>query len=218
MRSLAAGARGAYERETALLTRLKEGLEASQSIRSQNLTADETALLGGYNFLTQKPLLIVLNVDETGDGGEALASAIRERFGGAGVAVETAAARAEAELAELEPAEAREFRAEMGLAGEPAVARILQAAVSLLGLITFITAGPQDTHAWSVAAGTTALKAAGRIHSDIERGFIRAEVIGWQELLDCGSLAEARKRGLLRIEGKAYVVADGDVINVLFNV
>ena len=219
MRSLAAGARGAYEREAALLNRLKAGLEASQAIRAQPLTPEESALLGGYNLLTGKPLLIVLNVDEADAAGAAsLETAVRERFGGAGVAVVSVAARAEAELGVLDAEEAREFRAELGLPAEPAAARVLREAVALLGLITFYTAGEQDTHAWSIRAGTTALKAAGRIHSDIERGFIRAEVIGWQELLDCGSHAEARRRGRLRVEGKSYVVADGDVIHVLFNV
>jgi ribosome-binding ATPase YchF (GTP1/OBG family) len=186
-------------------------------VRGQGLTPDEQAIIAGYNLLTGKPTLIVLNVDEGSDGRRQVA-AIEERFGGPGVAVVAVAARAEADLAELEADEAAAFREEMGLTGEPAAAAVMQAAVTLLGLISFFTAGPQDTHAWSIAAGNTVQKAAGRIHSDIERGFIRAEVIGWQELLDCGSTVEAKKRGLLRVEGKSYIVQDGDVINVLFNV
>ena len=219
MRSLAAGARGAQEREMALLQRLKAALEAEKPLRSLDLAAEERLALGGFNLLTLKPLLIVLNVDE-GDTSEAgrMESDYRGRFQRAGTSVIALAARAEADVAELPEAEALEFRRELGLAEEPAAARVLSEAVALLGLISFFTAGPQDTHAWSVPAGTPAVKAAGRIHSDIERGFIRAEVIGWKELLDAGSHAEAKKRGVLRVEGKTYEVQDGDVINVLFNV
>jgi ribosome-binding ATPase len=118
----------------------------------------------------------------------------------------------------LPPEDAEEFRKELGLPEKPAAERMLQETVKLLGLITFYTAGPQDTRAWSIPAGLPATKAAGRIHSDIERGFIRAEVIGWEELLQAGSHAEAKKRGTMRVEGKTYEVQDGDVINVLFNV
>jgi GTP-binding protein YchF len=216
MRSLAAGARGAQEREMALLQRLKATLEQEKPLRTAGVTAEEKALLGGFNLLTLKPMLVVLNIDEA-DAGRA--SEIEAEYNvGDNAAVVALAAKAEADVAELPPEEAQEFRKELGLPEEPAAARVLREAVSLLGLITFFTAGQQDTHAWSVPAGTPAVKAAGRIHSDIERGFIRAEVIGWQELLDAGSHAEAKKRGRLRLEGKTYEVQDGDVINVLFNV
>jgi ribosome-binding ATPase YchF (GTP1/OBG family) len=126
-------------------------------------------------------------------------------------------AKLEAELAELTPEEAAEFRRDMG-APEGGTAAVLEELRELLGLITFFTAGEKDTRAWTLAQGGTALQAAGRIHTDIERGFIRAEVIGWQELLEFGSHNEARKHGELRQEGKTYVVKEGDVINVLFNV
>jgi len=109
------------------------------------------------------------------------------------------------------------MRSEYGL-NEPGFDRIIRSSYELLGLITFLTTGPDDTRAWSIPRGTTALKAAGKIHSDIERGFIRAEVISFDELVSCGSLAEARKRGLLRLEGKDYVVREGDIINILFGV
>jgi GTP-binding protein YchF len=219
MRSLAASARGSYQREIDLLQRLKAGLEVEAPIRSQDVSDEELALLSGFNLLTAKRLLAVLNVaeDEIGRAGE-IEAQLREKFGGPKVSVVTLAAKTEADLTELNPEEAAEFRRELGLPPEPASERLLLAAMELLGLISFFTAGPQDTHAWSVPAGTPAVKAAGRVHSDIERGFIRAEVIGWQEYLDCGSLPEAKRRGLLRIEGKTYVVQDGDVINVLFNV
>jgi hypothetical protein len=126
-------------------------------------------------------------------------------------------AKLEAELAELPGAEAAEFRTELG-AEEGGPERLLGKLMELLGLRTFFTAGEKETRAWTVAAGGSALQAAGRIHTDIERGFIRAEVIGWDELLQFGSHAEARKHGRLRTEGKQYTIQEGDVINVLFNV
>jgi GTP-binding protein YchF len=218
-RSLPAGARGALERELALLKRLKEALEAEKSLRTLGLMAEEKALLSGFNLLTLKPLLTVLNIDES-EAGRATAIEVeaRARHGGAESSLIAVAVKAEADVAELSQDEAVEFRRELGLPELTAAERLLQEAVSLLGLITFYTVGPQDTHAWSIAAGTPAVKAAGRIHSDIERGFIRAEVLGWQELLDAGSHAEAKRRGAMRVEGKTYEVREGDVINVLFNV
>jgi hypothetical protein len=220
MRSLAAGARGQQERELALLNRLKEALESENPLRSLGLSDEETALLSGFNLISAKPLLIVLNIDEADAGRtEGIEAESRAGFAsGAQTGVIAMPVRGEADLAELSPEEAAEFRKELGLPDEPAAERLLQAAVTLLGLIAFYTAGEQDTHAWSIAAGTQAVKAAGRIHSDIERGFIRAEVIGWQELLEAGSHAEAKRRGTMRVEGKTYEVQDGDVINVLFNV
>jgi ribosome-binding ATPase YchF (GTP1/OBG family) len=201
-----------------IVRRLKEGLDAEKPVRALGLTADEKALLGGFNLITAKPMLLVLNVDETEASRWQAIEAEARRFAGPGTGVIAAALKAEADVAELPPADAAEFRAELGLPPASVAERLLQEAVTLLGLITFYTAGQQDTPAWSVPAGTPAVKAAGRIHSDIERGFIRAEVMGWQELLDAGSHAEAKRRGVLRLEGKTYEVADGDVINVLFNV
>jgi GTP-binding protein YchF len=219
MRSLAAGARGAYERELALMQRLKTGLEAEVPIRALDITAEELALLPGFNLLTAKPLLVVLNVaEDDAPRAEAIEAETAAALGSKGIGLVALAAKTEADLTELTEEEAQEFRRELGLPPEPASGRLLLASMSLLGQISFFTAGPQDTHAWSVAAGTPAVKAAGKIHSDIERGFIRAEVIGWEEYLECGSLVEAKKRGLLRVEGKTYIVQDGDVINVLFNV
>jgi hypothetical protein len=219
MRSLAAGARGPQEREAVLLRRLKEALEAEKPVRAIGLGSEEKALLAGFNLITAKPLLLLLNIDEVDLGrAEDIERDLEARFGGPGTSVIAVAVRAEAEVSELAPDEAEEFRRELALPQQPVGARLLQQAVSLLGLITFYTMAPQDTHAWSVPAGTPAVKAAGRIHSDIERGFIRAEVIGWQDLLAAGSHAEAKRRGLQRLEGKTYEVRDGDVINVLFNV
>ncbi len=218
-RAVAASARGAQERELATLTRLKEGLEDEKPVRALGLTQDEKLQLAGFNFVTAKPMLIVLNISETdAANSEAIEAEIRAGYFGPGTSVIAIAAKGEADLAELSPDEAQEFRQELGLPPTMAAASVLQEAVSLLGLITFYTVGPQDTHAWSIPAGTPALKAAGRIHSDIERGFIRAEVLSDQDLLTAGSHAEAKKRGVLRLEGKTYEMRDGDVINVLFNV
>ena len=218
-RAVAASARGAQERELATLTRLKEGLEDEKPVRALGLTQDEKLQLAGFNFVTAKPMLIVLNISETdAANSEAIEAEIRAGYFGPGTSVIAIAAKGEADLAELSPDEAQEFRQELGLPPTTAAASVLQEAVSLLGLITFYTVGPQDTHAWSIPAGTPALKAAGRIHSDIERGFIRAEVLSDQDLLTAGSHAEAKKRGVLRLEGKTYEMRDGDVINVLFNV
>lgn len=218
-RSLAAANRGAQERELSLLTRLKDALEQEQPARSVGLNAEEKALLGGFNLLTLKPMLIVLNIgeDDLARAAEIEAEA-NAKYGGLDRSVAAIAARAEADVAELSEEDAAEFRNEMGLPEITAAERVLQETVKLLGLITFYTAGPQDTHAWSIPAGTIAQKAAGRIHSDIERGFIRAEVMSWEDLLEAGSHAEAKRKGLLRLEGKTYEMRDGDVINVLFNV
>jgi len=219
LRSIPAGQRGVRETEMNLLRRLKEALEGEKPVRSLGLTADETGMLSGFNLLTGKPLLVVLNVAESDARRAAeIEDEARASFGGTSTDVVALAAGAEADVAELPEEEAEEFRKEMGLPDEPAAERLLQAIIKLLGLITFYTAGPQDTHAWSIPAGTQAVKAAGRIHSDIERGFIRAEVLDWKELLDAGTHAEAKKRGVMRVEGKTYEVRDGDVINVLFNV
>jgi ribosome-binding ATPase YchF (GTP1/OBG family) len=219
LRSIAAGQRGVRELEMNLLKRLKEALENEKTVRSLGLTADESAMLSGFNLLTAKPLLVVLNIDESdAQRAEEIEEQARTSFGGPLTDVIAVAARAEADVAELPEDEAAEFRKELGLPPEAAAERLLQAVMTLLGLITFYTAGPQDTHAWSIPAGTQAVKAAGRIHSDIERGFIRAEVLDWQELLDAGTHAEAKKRGVMRVEGKTYEIRDGDVINVLFNV
>ena len=219
MRSLPAGQRANQEREIALMTRIRQALENETPVRAMGLTAEEEAMLSGFNLISAKPLLIVLNIAEAdAPRTEEIEADARGTFESRNTAVIALCARSEADVAELPPEEAEEFRKELGLPETAAPERVLQAAVSLLGLITFYTAGPQDTHAWSIQAGLPATKAAGRIHSDIERGFIRAEVIGWQELLEAGSHADAKKRGTMRVEGKTYEVQDGDVINVLFNV
>lgn len=218
-RSVAAANRGAIEREQALLTRLKEALEQEKPASSVGINAEEKASLGGFNLLTLKPMLIVLNISESDLPRAAeIEAEAKVKYAGLDRGVAAISVKAEADVAELPPEDAAEFRKDMELPEITAAERVLQEVVSLLGLITFYTAGPQDTRAWSIPAGTIAQKAAGRIHSDIERGFIRAEVMTWTDLLEAGSHVEAKKKGLLRVEGKTYEMRDGDVINVLFNV
>ncbi len=204
--------------EQALIDRVKEKLEEGLPLRSQELSTDEQKALSGYQFLTAKPELILLNVGEDDlDSTDALERQVIERFGGESVGVASVCGKLEEELAQLDAEEAGEFRVSMN-GGEPALDKVLRVSYELLGLVSFLTVGPDETRAWPVGRGTAAVKAAGKIHSDIERGFIRAEVIGYEEVLECKGLVEARKKGLIRQEGKEYRVQDGDVINFLFNV
>jgi hypothetical protein len=218
VRSARAGEREAGERELALVQRLSAGLEREEPLRRQELSKEERRLISGYQLLTSKPLVIVVNIDEA---DVARANEIEAELAASAPGPETAVvalcAKLEQELAELPPEEASQFRQGLGLR-EGGLDRVLQLSQQVLGVITFFTVGDPEGRAWALASGSTALEAAGKIHTDIARGFIRAEVIGTEELLDCGSYAEARKRGLLRTEGKQYIVRDGDVLHVLFNV
>jgi hypothetical protein len=218
VRSARPGEREQGERELALLQRLRAGLERDLPLRAQELSPDERRMIGGYQLLSSKPLLLVINVDE-GDAARAeeIERGFADRWAGPGIEVVALCAKLERELSELSEGDAAEFRRELGLR-EGGLDRVAQLAQKAQGLITFFTVGDPEGRAWVLPAGSTALDAAGKIHTDIARGFIRAEVIGWQELLGCGSLAEARKRGLLRTEGKQYVVQDGELLHILFNV
>jgi ribosome-binding ATPase len=210
--------REAAQREVELLSKVKGYLESDTPLRDAVSDAEEIRALGNYGLLSLKPMLILVNIGE-GEVAErdAIEAKYREKFARARTGVAALCARLEAELAELPPEEAAEFRDEMG-AGEGATDRVLEAIREMLGLVTFFTAGEKDTRAWTIPEGATVLQAAGRIHTDIERGFIRAEVIAWDKLLELGGHNEAKKVGQLRQEGKTYVVQEGDVINVLFNV
>lgn len=218
VRSMRPGEREAGEREMALLRRLKAGLEEEVPLRAQAVSHDEWRLLSSYQFLTDKPLLVVLNVGE-GDLpriGE-IEREYGQRFAGPGTAVAALCGKLEAELAELSPEEAAEFARDLGVS-ESGLDRMVRLSYELVGLVSFFTVGPDECRAWTVRRGTPAQQAAGKIHSDMERGFIRAEVVRWDELLADGSMAEARRRGHLRQEGKQYIVQDGDVLHILFNV
>jgi GTP-binding protein YchF len=213
VRSARAGDREAGEKEIALLKRVKAGFEQEKPLHAQGLSDEELRSLANYNLLSAKPVLLVLNI---GEGDVARVGEIEGEYRKYGL---TAAicGKLEMELADLSDDEASEFRADLGLR-EPPAGRIGRLAFDLLGLISFFTVGDDECRAWPIARGTLAVKAAGRIHSDLERGFIRAEVMRWDKLLELGSLAEARKRGVLRGEGKTYEVQDGDIFHVLFHV
>jgi len=180
------------------------------------LSKEELKMLANYQFLTAKPMLAVINIGEEqisqASQLEGEISSLYPQF-----AVVALCGKLEMELAQLSDAEAREFREAMGLS-KPALDRAIELSYSLLGLVSFFTTVSSELKAWTIPAGTPAPKAAGKIHSDMERGFIRAEVVSYGDLESCGSLAEARKRGLLRTEGKSYIIQDGDVVTFLFNV
>ncbi|MGQ0608205.1 MAG: redox-regulated ATPase YchF [Chloroflexota bacterium] len=206
------------QREQELLARIEPHLSDGRPIRSFGLTSDEELLLRGYRFLTQKPVLVVLNIDE-GRLPEvaALETAGRERYRQPSSDVAALAGKIEAEIGELAEEDARLFMDDLGIA-EPSRGRVIGLTYALLGLFSFFTAGEDECRAWTLRVGSTAVDAAGAIHSDLARGFIRAQVIGFEELIGAGSMAEARKRGTLRQEGKAYEVRDGEILEILFNV
>ncbi len=193
-------------------------LESDVPLRDISTTSEDTSPIANYQFLTAKPLLIVINLgdDQLGQAAE-LETQFSSRYLRPKCCTTTIGGKLEMELAQLDEATAASFRTEYGLE-QSGRDRVITLAYELLGLISFFTTASDELKAWPVPDGTTALKAAGRIHSDMERGFIRAEVISYPDLVECGSLAEARHRGLLRLEGKNYTVRDGDVITFLFNV
>jgi len=204
--------------ELAALERVKPLLEDGQPVRAVDLSEDEARLLRGFQFLTQKPLMLVLNAPEdalAGDGDPA--SPLQQLAAQPGLSVTWLAGQAESEISRLNADERSDFLSEYGIA-EPAAAKITRLSYELLGLISFITVGQDECRAWTVKNGALAPEAAGEVHSDLERGFIRAEVCRWDDLLDAGSTAELKKLGKLRLEGKNYTVQDGDVLNILFNV
>ena len=213
--------REAYEREQALMERLKATLEAETPLREivDELEEDDRKTLRGFGLLTIKPMLILVNLGESqlGDIGDKLIAELRARFATPGVAVDGLAGKIEMEIGQLEPDDAAIFLDDLGIE-ESSRDRIIRVSFDLLGLMPFLTAGPDECRAWTIRKGTTAVDAAGVIHSDIQRGFIRAEVVSYQDLIDAGSMAESKKRGTFRREGKTYIVDDGDVINFLFNV
>jgi ribosome-binding ATPase len=200
--------------ERDVLQRLQAGLEANIPIRDQELSADEAKMLRGFQFLSAKPLLIVINVGEA-QLNQDVAGTIQYQHQKA--AIVQLAGKVEAEIAQLDAADAELFLADLNIA-EPARDRVIELSYKLLGLISFLTAGPDEVRAWTILQNTPAVEAAGAIHSDIQRGFIRAEIVAFDDLIAAGSMAEAKKRGTVRMEGKTYIVKDGDICNYLFNV
>jgi GTP-binding protein YchF len=212
-----AAEREANEREEAILVRLKAALEAGSPIRDVELEPEEEKAIRGFRFLTQKPVLILLNVGE-GDLGAApeRVQAVAASYDHRNAIVDALSARIEMELGELEPDEAAVFMEELGIA-ESSLDRVIALSYRLLGLISFLTAGPDEVRAWPIRDGSTAVDAAGAIHTDLAKGFIRAETVAYDDLLELGSMAEAKKAGKLRSEGKTYRVRDGDVVEILFS-
>jgi ribosome-binding ATPase len=206
--------------ERSAFLRMKEALEAERPIRELQFGDEERRRLRGYSFLSGKPLLLAVNLDEqqVRDAAGALARlGLREWAERPNVALCPVSATIEAEIAELGPEDARAFLEDLGVQ-EPGLDRVIRSSYALLGLISFLTAGEDECRAWTILRGTRAQQAAGAIHSDIERGFIRAEVVAYDDLVEAGSIAACRERGSLRLEGKEYVVRDGDVINFRFAV
>jgi GTP-binding protein YchF len=209
--------REANEREELVLIRLKDALEGGRPIRDVELEDHEEKAIRGFRFLTQKPVLVLFNIGE-GDLPKAdeLVAGLRAGYEHRQTLVDSLSARIEMELGELEPDEAAVFMEELGIA-ESSLGRVIALSYRLLGLISFLTAGPDEVRAWPIRDGSTAVDAAAAIHTDLAKGFIRAETVAYEDLLALGSMAEARKAGRLRSEGKTYRVRDGDVLEVLFS-
>ena len=205
-------------REQEILMKLKASLEKDTPIRELALDPSELRSVTNYQFLTAKPLLIVVNIGEDQlPQAKSLESELNSRYSDAKCRAITLCSKLEMELAQLENDAAQEFRAEFGIK-ESGLERTIKLSYELSGLISFFTIASNEVRAWSIKKGTTALKAAGKIHSDMEKGFIRAEGVSYDDLVKCGSIAQARQQGMLRLEGKDYLIQDGDVITFLFNV
>ena len=206
------------EREHELLLRAKAHLETERPLREMEMMPEDEKRVRGFMFLSEKPMLYVLNIGESSELGKDLDAAVT-KYGVGEVAARpntgalAVCAKVEAELAEMSDEDAAEFLASYGLA-ESGLVRLIRKTYELLGLISFFTVGEDECRAWTVARGSKAVTAAGAIHTDLEHHFIRAETIHWDQLLEAGSEAEARARGTLRLEGKEHIVKDGDVMHI----
>jgi ribosome-binding ATPase len=196
--------------------KVKQGLEEETPLRHQQLTDSEASFIINYQLLTAKPVIVAFNTDESVPG-LCLSQLDLDPALTSGLGEVNLSANLEAELALMSDEEATEFRVNLGL-GESAMSRVIRVSYRTVGLVSFLTVGEDEVRAWSVPEGLPAQEAAGTIHSDFHRGFIRAEVIPYPDLARCGSLAQGRKEGVLRSEGKTYPVKDGDVIHFLVNV
>ena len=206
--------------EIDILRKLKAALDEGKPARSLELTTDELEMIHDINLLTLKPTLYVANVSESevaNFGDNANVKKVQELAKSEDNQVIVICAKVESEIAELDEDEAKEFLIDLGL-DSSGLDKLIHAAFELLGLMTFLTSGPDECRAWTIRKGTTAVKAAGKIHSDIERGFIRAEIVNYDDLVKLGSVNAARDKGLVRLEGKDYIMQDGDVTYFRFNV
>ena len=212
----------AAAKEVEMIERLKKHLEEGKLAKSfETEDEDEEAFMKEYNLLTAKPVIYAANVgeDDRADDGanNPHVAAVREYAAKNGSEVFVVSARMEEEISELDDDEKAEFLADMGLA-ESGLDKLIKASYKLLGLISYLTAGESETRAWTITEGTKAPQAAGKIHSDFERGFIKAEIVSYDDLINCGSMTAAKEKGLVRQEGKEYVMKDGDVVLFKFNV
>lgn len=210
-----------FQVELELLERVKAVLESGKAARTLSYTEEEAAMMREVALLTMKPVLYVANVSEQdfADGIETnkYVQQVEQYASGENSQVIAISARIEEEIAELDAEEKKVFLEEMGLS-ESGLDRIVKASYALLGLISYLTAGEPEVRAWTIVRGTRAPQAAGKIHTDFEKGFIRAEVVAYDDLIACGTMAAAREKGLVRSEGKDYVMCDGDVVLFRFNV
>ncbi|MEA2110343.1 MAG: redox-regulated ATPase YchF [Pseudomonadota bacterium] len=207
-------------KEQQILARCRTALEDEKSLRDLEFSRDELLVLNTYQFLSQRPELIVVNVDEEADAKEKedIVAAVKGKMTGANTDVIALSAKVEMEISQLDNEDRQAFMDDLGIVA-PALELVARHSYSLLGLIPFFTVGKDEVKAWTITAGTTALKAAGKIHSDIARGFIRAEVLAYDDFVGCGGeMGRAKEKNLLRLEGKEYVVKDGDIVNFRFNV
>jgi GTP-binding protein YchF len=213
--------RARHEAEQKTLFRFREALEDEQPLRALSISADEEKIIRGYRFLTLLPVIVVLNIHEGAFGSsetDARLGKVRELCSGAtSTRAVVLSAKIEMEMAQLPQEEAKLFLEDLGIEVS-AMELLIRTCYDLLGLISFLTVGEDEVRAWTIRSDTPAVRAAGVIHSDIERGFIKAEVIGYDAFIEAGSLAGGREKGTLRLEGKEYTVADGDIINFKFNV
>jgi hypothetical protein len=198
------------ERELALFERMQAHLSEEKPLRDFAFSAEDDRTLSGYGLLTRKPLLLLLNL---GDGQDAPAIEYPHQHS-ASVALQ---GKLEMEIAQLPPDEAQAFLEDYGIS-EAGLSKVIRLSYDLLGLLSFFTVGEDEVRAWTIARGANAHEAAGAIHSDLQKGFIRAEVIPWDELLALGGLSEARAKGKLRLEGKDYILQDGEIMHVRFHV
>ncbi len=205
---------GDVQKEEKVLRRIHEHLSANLAVRDLELSPDERKVLRGFQLLTAKPLVVILNSSEEGFGARGeIVSTLQER----GLTVIEFAGSFEMELSRMSEEEAEAFMADIGIT-ESARDRLTQCVYGIMGLISFFTVGPDEVRAWTIERGDTAVDAAGTIHTDLARGFIRAECFPYDELIAHGSEKVVKEKGLLRLEGKEYVVQDGDILNIRFNV